>query len=117
MKVTIMDTTLRDGEQTSGVSFTDSEKLNIAKLLLEELRVDRIEIASALVSEGEFKGAQKERRDRRPPRDRATQELSAQTGRRGTETRGLPSCHSPGKPFRLVAPSQIRRGDRGVGPG
>ncbi|WP_242093432.1 alpha-isopropylmalate synthase regulatory domain-containing protein [Aestuariivivens sediminicola] len=49
-----MDTTLRDGEQTSGVSFSSSEKLTIAKLLLEELKVDRIEIASARVSEGEF---------------------------------------------------------------
>ena len=49
-----MDTTLRDGEQTSGVSFTASEKLTIAKLLLEELHVDRIEIASTRVSEGEF---------------------------------------------------------------
>lgn len=57
MKITIMDTTLRDGEQTSGVSFTETEKLNIAKLLLEDLKVDRIEIASARVSEGEFKGA------------------------------------------------------------
>jgi len=58
MKITILDTTLRDGEQTSGVSFTAAEKLNIAKLLLEDLNVDRIEIASARVSEGEFKGAQ-----------------------------------------------------------
>lgn len=49
-----MDTTLRDGEQTSGVSFSVSEKLTIAKLLLEELHVDRIEIASARVSEGEL---------------------------------------------------------------
>ena len=49
-----MDTTLRDGEQTNGVSFTASEKLTIAKLLLEELNVDRIEIASTRVSEGEF---------------------------------------------------------------
>jgi D-citramalate synthase len=36
------------------VSFSASEKLTIAKLLLEELKVDRIEIASARVSEGEF---------------------------------------------------------------
>jgi D-citramalate synthase len=43
--------------KTSGVSFTETEKLNIAKLLLEDLKVDRIEIASARVSEGEFKGA------------------------------------------------------------
>lgn len=49
-----MDTTLRDGEQTSGVSFSALEKLTIAQLLLEELKVDRIEIASARVSEGEF---------------------------------------------------------------
>jgi len=53
-----MDTTLRDGEQTSGMSFSSSEKLTIAKLLLTELNVDRIEIASARVSKGEFKAAQ-----------------------------------------------------------
>ncbi len=50
-----MDTTLRDGEQTSGVSFTENEKLQMARLILEELKVDRLEIASAHVSEGEFK--------------------------------------------------------------
>jgi len=53
-KIEIMDTTLRDGEQTSGVSFSASEKLTIAKLLLNELNVDRIEIASTRVSEGEY---------------------------------------------------------------
>ncbi len=57
MNITIMDTTLRDGEQTSGVSFTATEKLNIAILLLDELKVDRIEVASARVSEGEYQGA------------------------------------------------------------
>ena len=50
-----MDTTLRDGEQTYSVSFSASEKLSLAQLLLEELKVDRIEVASARVSEGEFK--------------------------------------------------------------
>ena len=59
MKIAIMDTTLRDGEQTSGVSFNDVEKLNIAKLLLEELKIDRIEIASARVSQGEFQAVKK----------------------------------------------------------
>lgn len=58
-KIEIMDTTLRDGEQTSGVSFSVSEKLTIAKLLLEELKVDRIEIASARVSKGELEAVQK----------------------------------------------------------
>ncbi len=54
MKVEILDTTLRDGEQTSGVSFSASEKLGITRLLLEELHIPRIEIASARVSDGEF---------------------------------------------------------------
>ncbi|MEN8187488.1 MAG: alpha-isopropylmalate synthase regulatory domain-containing protein [Bacteroidota bacterium] len=58
-KIEIMDTTLRDGEQTSGVSFSSSEKLTIAQLLLEELKVDRIEIASTRVSEGEFEAVRK----------------------------------------------------------
>jgi len=49
-----MDTTLRDGEQTSGVSFSASEKLTLSKLLLNELKVDRIEVASARVSKGEM---------------------------------------------------------------
>ncbi|MFI3218575.1 MAG: 2-isopropylmalate synthase, partial [Methylococcales bacterium] len=51
--IQLMDTTLRDGEQTQGVSFTPTEKVNIAKALLQSLRVDRIEVASARVSEGE----------------------------------------------------------------
>ncbi len=54
-----MDTTLRDGEQTSGVSFSVSEKLTIAKLLLEELKVDRLEIASARVSDGELEAVKR----------------------------------------------------------
>ncbi len=48
-----MDSTLRDGEQTSGVSFLPHEKLMIARMLLRDLHVDRIEVASARVSEGE----------------------------------------------------------------
>ena len=57
MNIEIMDTTLRDGEQTSGVSYNKTEKLNIARVLLEEVKVDRLEIASARVSEGEMEGA------------------------------------------------------------
>jgi D-citramalate synthase len=52
--IEILDTTLRDGEQTSGVSFSVHEKKAITRLLLNELNVNRIEVASARVSEGEF---------------------------------------------------------------
>ena len=51
--IQVMDTTLRDGEQTQGVSFSPAEKVTIAKALLESLCVDRVEVASACVSEGE----------------------------------------------------------------
>jgi D-citramalate synthase len=54
-----MDTTLRDGEQTGGVSFLPAEKLAIARLLLDDLRVDRIEVGSARVSDGELLAVQK----------------------------------------------------------
>jgi (R)-citramalate synthase len=54
MRVEIMDTTLRDGEQTQGVAYSPVEKLHMAKLLLKNVKVDRIEVASARVSEGEF---------------------------------------------------------------
>lgn len=57
--IEIMDTTLRDGEQTSGVSFSAVEKLTIAQILLTEVCVDRIEIASARVSEGELEAVKK----------------------------------------------------------
>lgn len=59
MRIEVMDTTLRDGEQTSGVAFSASEKLSIARKLLEEVMVDRIEIASARVSKGEFECVKK----------------------------------------------------------
>ena len=52
--IEVMDTTLRDGEQTSGMSFSANEKLAITKLLINELNIDRIEVASARVSSGEF---------------------------------------------------------------
>ncbi|MCL1938084.1 MAG: 2-isopropylmalate synthase [Candidatus Azobacteroides sp.] len=52
--IEIMDTTLRDGEQTRGVSFASTEKLHITRLLIEDLHVDRVEIASAKVSNGEY---------------------------------------------------------------
>jgi D-citramalate synthase len=52
-KIEIMDTTLRDGEQTSGCIFFCCRKLTIAQLL--ELNIDRIEVASARVKKESFK--------------------------------------------------------------
>ena len=56
--VEILDTTLRDGEQTPGVAFTPAEKLQIAKAMMLRAKVDRMEIGSARVSEGERFGVQ-----------------------------------------------------------
>lgn len=58
MKVKIFDTTLRDGEQTPGVSLTPDEKLRMA-IQLDELGVDVIEAGSAITSEGEREGIKK----------------------------------------------------------
>ena len=55
--IAVMDTTLRDGEQTPDVSYTPAEKLQLARMLLLEAEVDRIEIASTRVSEGEREAA------------------------------------------------------------
>ena len=57
--VEIMDSTLRDGEQTNGVSFLPHEKLAIARKLLSDVNVDRIEVASARVSDGECEAVSK----------------------------------------------------------
>jgi len=59
MHLEIMDTTLRDGEQTQGISFSPGEKLQLTKFLLTQLGVNRVEVASARVSEGEYKAAEK----------------------------------------------------------
>ncbi len=56
--IAIMDTTLRDGEQTPNVSYTPAEKLQLARMLLVDLEVDRIEMASTRVSAGELEAAQ-----------------------------------------------------------
>ena len=58
-RISLMDTTLRDGEQTQGVSFSANEKVNIARALLQSLKVDRIEVASACVSDGEQQAVSK----------------------------------------------------------
>ena len=52
MKIRIFDTTLRDGEQTPGVSLSPEKKLNIAKKL-DVLGVDAIETGFPIISDGE----------------------------------------------------------------
>jgi len=52
--VTIFDTTLRDGEQTPGVSLTSTQKLEIARQL-DKLGVDIIEAGFPISSEGDKK--------------------------------------------------------------
>lgn len=47
------DTTLRDGEQTPGISFTHNEKLTIAQTL-NELGIDIIEAGFPVISQGDF---------------------------------------------------------------
>ncbi|MDX1483918.1 MAG: 2-isopropylmalate synthase [Alphaproteobacteria bacterium] len=52
-RVTIFDTTLRDGEQSPGASMTLEEKLRIAEVL-DELGVDVIEAGFPIASNGDF---------------------------------------------------------------
>ncbi|MDH3519563.1 MAG: hypothetical protein OEM49_03825, partial [Myxococcales bacterium] len=58
-RIQVMDTTLRDGEQTPDVAYSPAEKLQLARLLLADLGVDRIEIASSRVSKGEREAARR----------------------------------------------------------
>ncbi|WP_407422361.1 (R)-citramalate synthase [Methanobrevibacter sp.] len=52
MNIKVLDTTLRDGEQTPGVSLTSNEKFRIANRL-DEIGIDFIEAGSAITSNGE----------------------------------------------------------------
>ena len=56
-KLTIFDTTLRDGEQSPGASMTRDEKVRIAKAL-ERMRVDVIEAGFPIASPGDFQAVQ-----------------------------------------------------------
>jgi len=71
-RIEVMDTTLRDGEQTPDVAYTPAEKLQLARLLLADVGVDRIEIGQARVSAGELEAVRRvaawARRERILPR-------------------------------------------------
>ena len=57
-KINIFDTTLRDGEQSAGVTLNLTEKLEIAKQL-ERLGVDIIEAGFPAASQGDFESVKK----------------------------------------------------------
>lgn len=52
-RIIILDTTLRDGEQSPGAAMTPEEKLQIAEML-DEMRVDVIEAGYPSASEGDY---------------------------------------------------------------
>jgi 2-isopropylmalate synthase len=54
-RITVFDTTLRDGEQSPGIALTPDEKVEIA-LALERLGVDVIEAGFAISSPSDFEG-------------------------------------------------------------
>jgi len=56
-RINIFDTTLRDGEQTPGISYTPEEKVKIAQQL-DTLGVDVIEVGTPVTSEGDRKAAE-----------------------------------------------------------
>ena len=56
-KLVILDTTLRDGEQSPGASMTKEEKVSVAKTL-EKLGVDVIEAGFPISSRGDFEAVQ-----------------------------------------------------------
>src|SRR5919205_1428971 len=52
-RITIFDTTLRDGEQSPGCSMNEQEKIRVAEVL-EGMGVDVIEAGFPIASEGDF---------------------------------------------------------------
>ncbi len=61
-KIIVFDTTLRDGEQSPGVSLNVEEKLQIARQL-EKLGVDVIEAGFPVASPGDFEGVRRVARE------------------------------------------------------
>ena len=90
-RVQIMDTTLRDGEQTPDVAYTPDEKLQLARILLDEVGVDRIEIAGTRVSEGEREAARQVARWARKKRLARARRDARLLRRRAPRPTGRPS--------------------------
>jgi 2-isopropylmalate synthase len=90
-RVEIFDTTLRDGEQSPGISLSVEEKVEIARQLAR-LKVDVIEAGFPITSEGDFessRGSPPRSRGRASPGSPAsTRRTSAAPGRRSSGRRG-----------------------------
>ena len=136
-RITIFDTTLRDGEQSPGCSMNVQEKLRMAHQL-DRLGVDVIEAGFPIASEGDFAAVQAiaatiRRPDHRRPGPRLHRRTSSAPGRRSRAPRGRASTSSwppptftckyklqdlatavsgAGRAMRCVWPSLVRR--RGV---
>ena len=82
-RITIFDTTLRDGEQAPGIALQPDEKVEIAKQL-ERLGVDVIEAGFAASSPGDFEGV----RDVAQAFEARTVASLCRTRRRGHRRRG-----------------------------
>ena len=83
-KVTIFDTTLRDGEQAAGASLNAQEKLEIARQL-EKLGVDVIEAGFPISSNGDFEAVRLIARELRKPSVCALTHANAQAVDRAWE--------------------------------
>ena len=57
-RIYMFDTTLRDGEQTPGISFTLQEKIQIAQQL-DKIGIDIIEAGMPVVSKGDYEACKK----------------------------------------------------------
>ena len=120
-RITIFDTTLRDGEQSPGIALQPDEKAEIAAQL-ERLGVDVIEAGFAISSPGDFEGVRAvaqaaERRDRRLARPhRARRRRRRRRGARRRAALAPPRLHrDEPDPHGAEAPARARRGARAGG--
>jgi 2-isopropylmalate synthase len=89
-KVTIFDTTLRDGEQAAGGTLNIQEKLEIARQL-EKLKVDVIEAGFPISSPGDFEAVSLISKEIRTPSICALSHANAQAIDRAWEAvKGAP---------------------------
>ena len=120
-RVIIFDTTLRDGEQSPGISLNTSEKLEIAHQLAR-LGVDVIEAGFPIASPGDFEAVQAIARQVAGPRDRRARPRSC--GRHRRRLRGSTRRRAAAHPHVRLdvrhphrAPARLHpRGRQGPGP-